>query len=198
MYTRGGHFGPAPERGRGGVYTERRLQPAPEGHREGFYTWGVTSDQHSIKTQQECTCGVSPQTLLPPPAVPQEAQQAPPSALRVRPGPLARGLRFPGTPLGLAPPPPSPHPPHGIMVSAVSPWHVDPFPAPGLGGERNYRSRPPLRHRACAAGVEVREAAALRALRRPRGGESGGGFRVGWGAAGGARYRTGGTGTGGV
>lgn len=104
---------------------------------------------------------------------------------------------LPSNPAGARPAPTLP-------LSAA--WHhglcslpyAHPFSTPGLGGERNYHSRPPPRRRACAAGVEVREAAALRALRRPRGGESGGGFRVGRGVAGGARYRTGSTGTGGV
>lgn len=84
------------------------LKPAPEGHRGGICTWGVTSDQHPSGTEHECTREASPQAPLPPPALPQEEQQAPPSALRVRPGPPACGLRFPATPAALARPPPSP------------------------------------------------------------------------------------------
>lgn len=105
----------------------------------------------------------------------------------------------PSNPAGARPSPAlPPSAPHGITVPVVSARHPVPFPNPGFCGGQNYHSRPPLRRRACAAGVEVREAAALRALRRPRGGESGDGFRVGRGVASGARYRTGGTGTGGV
>lgn len=123
-YTLGGHLGPAPEGGTAGIYVECCLKPAPEGHKGGIYSWGVTSDQHPSETEQECAREVLPHTLPPAPALPQEAQQAPPSALCVPLGPPACGLRFPATPPGLAPPPPSLSPPHGITVSVVSPTHI--------------------------------------------------------------------------
>lgn len=197
MHTRGVTSEPPP---RGAEEDIRRVlsQKSTRGAQRGNIHVGCHLRPTSERDRTERTCGALLHTLLVPPALPQEAQQAQPSALFVPPGPPVRGLRFPATSPGLAPPPPSHSLPHGITVSVVSPWHIDPFPTSGLGGERNYHSRPPLRRRACATGVEVREAAALRELRRPRGGESGGGFRVGRGAAGGARYRTGSTGTGGV
>lgn len=70
--------------------------------------------------------------------------------------PAGRGRR-PGSP---RPRPPSAAWHHGLCSPRALPA---PFPTPGLGGGEDCHSRVPPRRRACALGLEVREAVALRA-----------------------------------